>query len=172
MAASAEPSLRGGSGSRALRPLMPARSAAKLTSRSGTRAIARMQPPTARLNGSVGLSFAGSLGLLLEAMTSGPVLYRHRVEVYLHHAGSEMIMAEPENHAFRLSREIRAAIKALDGRVQAMDIKIDRNHQDLAERLDSLKRLAMGESVLGRYATAEFDERLEAIEKRVAALER
>jgi len=83
-----------------------------------------------------------------------------------------MIMDEPENHAFRLSREIRAAIKALDGRVQAMDIKIDRNHQDLAERLDSLKRLAMGESVLGRYATAEFDERLEAIEKRVAALER
>jgi len=127
--------------------------------------MARMQPPTARLNGSVGLSFAGGFGLLLEAMTSGPVLYRHRVEVYLHHAGSEMIMAEPENHTLRLLREIRAAIKAMDN-------KIVGNQQELTERLDSLKRLAMGESVLGRYATAEFDERLEAIEKRVAALER
>jgi chaperonin cofactor prefoldin len=83
-----------------------------------------------------------------------------------------MIMAEPENHTLRPLRDIRAAIKAMDGRFQAMDTKIDRNHQDLTERLDSLKRLAMGESVLGRYATAEFDERLEAIEKRVAALER
>jgi hypothetical protein len=83
-----------------------------------------------------------------------------------------MIMAGPENHALRLLREIRAAIKAMDGRFHAMDTKIDRNHQDLTERLDSLKPLAMGESVLGRYATAEFDERLEAIEKRVAALGR
>jgi chaperonin cofactor prefoldin len=78
-----------------------------------------------------------------------------------------MIMAEAE-----MLRDIRAAIKAMNGRFQAMDTKIDRNHQDLTKRLDSLKRLAMGESVLGRYATAEFDERLEAIEKRVAALER
>jgi len=76
-----------------------------------------------------------------------------------------MIMAEPENHTLRLLREIRAAIKAMDN-------KIAGNQQELTERLDSLKRLAMGESVLGRYATAEFDERLEAIEKRVAALER
>ena len=83
-----------------------------------------------------------------------------------------MIMAEPENHALPLLREIRAAIKAMDGRFQAMDTKIDKNHQDLTQRLDSLKRLTMGESVLGRYATAEFEKRLEAIEKRVAALER
>jgi hypothetical protein len=64
-----------------------------------------------------------------------------------------MTMAEPENHTLRLLREIRAAIKA-------MDTKIDGNHQELTNRLDSIKRFAMGESVLGRYATAEFDERL------------
>jgi hypothetical protein len=44
-------------------------------------------------------------------------------------------MAEPENHAVRLLREIRAAIKA-------MDSKIDGNHQELTDRLDSLKRFA------------------------------
>jgi polyhydroxyalkanoate synthesis regulator phasin len=73
-------------------------------------------------------------------------------------------MAEPENRTLGLLREIRAAIKT-------MGTKIDGNHQELKEQIDSLKRFAMGESVLGRYATAEFDERLEAIEKRVAALE-
>jgi polyhydroxyalkanoate synthesis regulator phasin len=75
-----------------------------------------------------------------------------------------MTMTEPENHTLRLLREIRAAIKT-------MGTKIDGNHQEIKEQIDSLKRFTMGESVLGRYATAEFDERLEAIEKRVAALE-
>src|SRR5918994_2269991 len=126
MAASPAPSLRGGSGSRALRPASPGRSAAKLTSSSGTLAMARRQPLTARLNGSVGLSLSGGLGLLLETIASGPVLYRHIVGVYLHRLGSEMTMAEPENHT--LLREIRAAIKA-------MDTKMDGNHQELTDRL-------------------------------------
>src|SRR6202166_2652011 len=65
MAASAADSLRGGSGKRAVPPTIPGRSAAKPTSRSGLRAIARRQPVTARLNGSIGLSWAGALGLLL-----------------------------------------------------------------------------------------------------------
>jgi thymidine phosphorylase len=77
-------------------------------------------------------------------------------------------MAEPENHTFGLLREIRAAIKDMDTKLTA---KIDGNHQEVTEQLDSLKRFAVGESVLGRYATAAFDQRLEAIEKRVEALE-
>ena len=51
-------SLRGGSGSRALPPTRPGRSAAKRNLELGLRAIARRQPVTARLNGSVGDSFA------------------------------------------------------------------------------------------------------------------
>src|SRR5262245_14460924 len=47
---------------------MPGRSAAKPTSRSGFFAIARRQPVTARLNGSVGLSLALGFGLMLEDM--------------------------------------------------------------------------------------------------------
>src|SRR4051812_15289686 len=66
MAASGPVSLRGGSGSRAFPVIRPGRSAAKPTSRSGLRAIARRQPGTARLNGSFGDSLAGGLGLILE----------------------------------------------------------------------------------------------------------
>src|SRR5262249_17663873 len=58
--------LRGGSGRRALPPTTPGRSAANDTSSSGWRAIARRQPVTARLNGSVGASLTGPLGLMLE----------------------------------------------------------------------------------------------------------
>ena len=65
-------SLRGGSGSRTLPPIRPGRSAAKETSNSGLRAIARKQPVTARLNGSVGESFDDDLLLMLEAMALLP----------------------------------------------------------------------------------------------------
>jgi polyhydroxyalkanoate synthesis regulator phasin len=37
--------------------------------------------------------------------------------------------------------------------------------------MDSLRQAAFGESVLGRYAAAEVEERLETLEKRVTALE-
>src|SRR5262245_57120012 len=68
MAASDGLSLRGGSGRRALPPTMPGRSAANVTSSAGLRAMARRQPVTARLNGSVGLSRLELLPLKFEAM--------------------------------------------------------------------------------------------------------
>ena len=77
-------------------------------------------------------------------------------------------MAEPENHTLRLLREIRGAIGALDGK---LDDKIDRNQEELQKRIDSIRQAMLGESVLGRYATAEFDERLSALEQRVSTLE-
>src|SRR5580704_13677546 len=70
IAASRSLSRRGGSGSRALPPARPGRSEAKLTSRSPLPAMARMQTPTARLNGSVGASFAVLFGLMLEFMSA------------------------------------------------------------------------------------------------------
>src|SRR5262249_18396461 len=70
IAASVPLSLRGGSGSRALPATIPGRSAAKATSSSGLRAIARRHPVTARLNGSVGESFDGFLGLMFDDITA------------------------------------------------------------------------------------------------------
>ena len=85
-------------------------------------------------------------------------------------------MAEPENHALHLLRDLRGAIAALDSKVDhkvdSLDKKIDRNHEELKERIDSIRQAMLGESVLGRYATAEFEERLAALEQRISALER
>ena len=74
-------------------------------------------------------------------------------------------MADPENHTVRLLREIRAALQALDDKVESGQV-------DVRSRLESLRQTVTGESVLGRYAAAEVDERLDAIEKRLSALEK
>lgn len=51
---------------------------------------------------------------------------------------------------------------------EAVNARFDR----LEGRFDNLREAVNGESVLGRYAAAEVEERLEAIEKRLAALEK
>jgi len=73
-------------------------------------------------------------------------------------------MADPENQTLRLLRDIRNDIKRLDG-------KVDHVHDDLSQRIKNLQQAMIGESVLGRYTVAEVEERLEMIEKRLAALE-
>ncbi|MEZ5787017.1 MAG: hypothetical protein R3D62_11255 [Xanthobacteraceae bacterium] len=73
-------------------------------------------------------------------------------------------MAEPENHTLHLLREIREQIMRLDR-------KIENNHVEVTERLNGLRMATTGESVLGRYAAAEVDERLDNLERRIAALE-
>ncbi len=74
-------------------------------------------------------------------------------------------MSEPDNFILKLLREIRDEIQqgALENR-QRFD--------GLDSKIESLKQAMHGESVLGRYATAEFDDRLDAIEKRLATLEK
>ena len=84
-------------------------------------------------------------------------------------------MSEPENHTLRLLRELRDNIqgmeKRLDSKFDAVSATVGRNHEELKKRLDSLQKALIGESILGRYATAEFEERLNAIERRVFDLE-
>jgi hypothetical protein len=52
-----------------------------------------------------------------------------------------LAMSEPDNHALRLLRDIRGA-------VQSHDQKVDRNHEELKNRIDNLARVMAGESVL------------------------
>jgi hypothetical protein len=47
-----------------------------------------------------------------------------------------------------------------------------RNHEDLIKRIDSVHQFVLGDSVLGRYATAKFEQRISAIEERISALEK
>jgi polyhydroxyalkanoate synthesis regulator phasin len=73
-------------------------------------------------------------------------------------------MAEPENMILRQLRDMRTSI---DRNAEATTERFDR----IDKRLDNIRQAITGESVLGRYAAAEVEERLAAIEKRLSDLE-
>ncbi len=70
-----------------------------------------------------------------------------------------------------LLREMRADVSSLREEVQAGFAKVDARFDKLERRFDNLREAVNGEAVLGRYAAAEVEERPEAIERRIAALE-
>jgi len=80
-------------------------------------------------------------------------------------------MADPQDMILPLLREIRAEIKDLgrstDRQFEGVNERLDR----MEGRLANMREAINGESVLGRYAAAEVEQRLEAIEKRLSALE-
>jgi hypothetical protein len=84
-------------------------------------------------------------------------------------------MAEPVNHTLHVLREFREEFREFaaktDKSFDTLEKKVDRNHEELKQRIENLRQAAFGESVLGRYAAAEVEERLSAIEGRLSALE-
>ncbi|MGL5116882.1 MAG: hypothetical protein ACRC7G_11530 [Beijerinckiaceae bacterium] len=70
-------------------------------------------------------------------------------------------MSEPGNLVLELLREIRKQQDLHTSEFQAVN-----------KRIDNLRNAINGESVLGRYAVAEVEERLEAIEKRLDGIEK
>jgi len=81
-------------------------------------------------------------------------------------------MSEPDNFILTLLREIRAEMKEGFERVDRKLVEHDLRFEGLDKKIESLKQAMHGESVLGRYASAEFDDRIEAIEKRLEKLEK
>jgi polyhydroxyalkanoate synthesis regulator phasin len=77
-------------------------------------------------------------------------------------------MSEPENLVLQLLREIRAEQTLHSQRFDGVDQAI----RDTNKRIDNLRNAMTGESVLGRYAAAEVEERLDAIEKRLDRIEK
>ncbi len=69
-------------------------------------------------------------------------------------------MAEPDNLTLALLRELRSELDRQDKAREAVE-----------RRFDNLRQAVVGESVLGRYAAAEVEERLEKLEQRITALE-
>jgi polyhydroxyalkanoate synthesis regulator phasin len=69
-------------------------------------------------------------------------------------------MAEPENMTIALLRELRAGFD-----------RQDKARAALERRFDNLRQAVTGESVLGRYAAAEVEERLTEVERRLQQLE-
>jgi hypothetical protein len=70
-------------------------------------------------------------------------------------------MPEPNNLTLALLRELRAELERQDQARRALE-----------RRFDNLREAVTGESVLGRYAAAEVEERLAGIERRLATLEK
>jgi hypothetical protein len=64
-------------------------------------------------------------------------------------------VADPENHTLHVLRDIRGEMCKLSNRVDEQQ-----------KRLNSMQQAIHGESVLGRYSAAEFDQRTSALEKR------
>ncbi|GJE61796.1 hypothetical protein [Methylobacterium trifolii] len=80
-------------------------------------------------------------------------------------------MAEPQEIILPLLREMRAEMR--DG-FSRIDLKLEQHDgrfDKLEPRFDNLRQAVSGKSVLGRYAAAEVEERLEALERRMEALE-
>ena len=73
-------------------------------------------------------------------------------------------MADPENHTLRVLIEFRNEFKEFKAETTT-------NFARITDQLDSLTQALAGETVLGRYAAADVDRRLETLEKRVSALE-
>ena len=84
-------------------------------------------------------------------------------------------MAEPESMILPLLREIRAEmqsrLESIERRVETGFAAVDTRFDALENKIESVKQATFGESVLGRYAAAEVEERFEKVEQRLRALE-
>lgn len=74
-------------------------------------------------------------------------------------------MAEPENLILAKLRKMETSIER--GFFLVND-RLDR----LESKVENIKQAAFGESVLGRYAAAEVETRLDALEQRMAELDK
>jgi hypothetical protein len=73
-------------------------------------------------------------------------------------------MPEPDSLVLVLLREMRAE---MNQRFDGVDTPFDR----MEKRLEAVRQAAFGESLMARYTVAEVEDRLQNIEKRLAALE-
>jgi hypothetical protein len=81
-------------------------------------------------------------------------------------------MSEPDNHTLRLLKEIRKDIAGVHTRVDSLEKRLERRFDGLDKKLEDVKQAAFGESVLGRYAVAEVEQRLVSLEDIMASRRR
>jgi hypothetical protein len=80
-------------------------------------------------------------------------------------------MAEPENHTLRLLREFREEFRQYRSDFAAFRASMEASSSKNDERFEELTKLIAGEMVVGRYAAAGVEKRLDVLEGRVTALE-
>ncbi|MBI5112171.1 hypothetical protein [Rhodoplanes serenus] len=88
-------------------------------------------------------------------------------------------MAEPENMTLVLLRELRSRMEtrfdSLDRKLAEHDARFDAHDARftaLEKKIDTIKQAAFAESILGRYAVVDVEQRLTELEERLAALEK
>jgi hypothetical protein len=80
-------------------------------------------------------------------------------------------MSDPKDMILPMLKELREQVRAGFSDVRAGQVALDKRLEKLEGRFDNLRDAVNGDSILGRYAVAEVETRLEAIEKRLTALE-
>lgn len=84
-------------------------------------------------------------------------------------------MAEPDNFVLILLREMRAEMNEKFGGLESqMNVRfdaVDERFDRMEKRIDAVKQAAFGESLMARYTVAEVEDRLAALERRMASLE-
>ena len=77
-------------------------------------------------------------------------------------------MSDTDNHPLRLLKKIRDEVAQTREDLARLDRKVDVHHAELTKRIDSVKQLAYGETILARYAVAEVEPRLFRLEEYIA----
>ena len=80
-------------------------------------------------------------------------------------------MSDPKDMILPLLREIREEMRTGFSGLRTGQTTLEGRMQKLEQRFDNLREALNGESILGRYAVAEVEDRLEKIEKRLDTLE-
>ena len=84
-------------------------------------------------------------------------------------------MAEPEDMILPLLREMRAEIKSrfdeADSDSKERFARVDRRFDKLEAQVGTVRQALAADSLMSKLLTAEFDERIEALERRVRELE-
>jgi predicted transcriptional regulator len=84
-------------------------------------------------------------------------------------------MADIESHTIRLLQELREEMRQSFARTETnftrLEAKINDGFEHLSEEIEEVRRAFAGESVLGRMAAKNVDDRLAELERRIAAIE-
>jgi hypothetical protein len=80
-------------------------------------------------------------------------------------------MAEPDDMVLPLLREMRAENKSLHGATASRLDLMDQRLKKLEETMVSYRQALTADSLLSKLVTGEFEERIEALEKKVKELE-
>jgi phage shock protein A len=79
-------------------------------------------------------------------------------------------MAEPKDMIMPMLIEMREEMRKAFDHVEKRFLNMDKRFDRVEKRLDAQKDAFAGESILGRYAAKEVDDRLAALERDVAEL--